>query len=371
MLQLSGGASQVDALADSDRLRAVTLFNGIEDFGHEFDAAFAATNLAAAQTGVRRLLTLLTNFNAAVKGTDCEFPPAVFDDVAKVRQALDAGDWEKAWFLARHNEEYARRFRFIAGKMAALAVQFINNTIRTQAGRTDDFALPFVNDPQVLGEWVSVDFVASPAEFNPDQPSSKGPLYLTGLSFFEDGKTSQPWYTWTTGIVFHLGDKTASHYEIRELQGQPYLFLEWKSKDVMIAGEKPHYYVLRKQAAKASAEDPGQSVAGLPPVVVETQPVSGARDVEPGNVEIRVRFSKEMADGSWSWSTAWENSTPEFIGEPAYESDHRTCVSKVKLEPGRTYAFWLNSEKFQNFTDLGGRPSVPYLLIFQTKPKPN
>jgi tetratricopeptide (TPR) repeat protein len=116
------------------------------------------------------------------------------------------------------------------------------------------------------------------------------------------------------------------------------------------------------------AEDYGQTVAGLPPVVVETHPVSGARDVEPGVTEIRVRFSKEMADGSWSWSTAWENSAPEIIGQPHYESDGRTCVAKVKLEPGRTYAWWLNSDKFKNFTDLAGRPAVPYLLIFQTKP---
>ncbi len=104
-----------------------------------------------------------------------------------------------------------------------------------------------------------------------------------------------------------------------------------------------------------------------PPVVVETFPMSGAREVPPGETEIRVRFSKPMADGSWSWSTAWENSTPEFIGTPHYEADARTCVVKVKLEPGKTYAFWLNSETLLNFKDDDGRPAVPYLLIFQTK----
>ncbi|MGO9479802.1 MAG: protein kinase domain-containing protein [Limisphaerales bacterium] len=123
-------------------------------------------------------------------------------------------------------------------------------------------------------------------------------------------------------------------------------------------------------AAVQSAADSAQTVAGLPPVVVETQPVAGARDVEPGETEIRVRFSKEMADGGWSWSTAWENSTPETVGQIHYETDQRTCVLKAKLEPGRTYAWWLNSEKFKNFTDQAGRPAVPYLLIFQTKPRP-
>ena len=118
---------------------------------------------------------------------------------------------------------------------------------------------------------------------------------------------------------------------------------------------------------KIQKNDTTQTLAEQPPVVVETWPVSGARDVEPGETEIRARFSKKMADGGWSWSTAWENSTSESIGEPRYEPDHRTCVLKVKLSPGRTYAWWLNSDKFHNFTDQAGQPAVPYLLIFQTK----
>jgi hypothetical protein len=125
-------------------------------------------------------------------------------------------------------------------------------------------------------------------------------------------------------------------------------------------------YKLVQQAAAISTED-DLTFAEQPPVVVETFPVSGTRDAPPGETEIRVRFSKPMTDGSWSWCTAWENSTPEFIGDPHYEKDGRTCALKVKLETGRTYAFWLNSEKFNNFTDHAGQPAVPYLLIFQTK----
>jgi hypothetical protein len=129
-------------------------------------------------------------------------------------------------------------------------VAVIADTIRTNVGRTEDFMLPFVNDPQVLGEWVSVDFVASPAEFNPDKPSWKDTLHLIGLSFREGGKTSQPWYTWTKGIVFHHGDKTASHYEILELKGQIYMFFEWKSRADMIAGKQPGFYVLKKAVVR-------------------------------------------------------------------------------------------------------------------------
>jgi hypothetical protein len=108
------------------------------------------------------------------------------------------------------------------------------------------------------------------------------------------------------------------------------------------------------------------TLAEQPPVVVETFPASGAQNVASGETEIRVRFSKAMTDGSWSWSTAWENSTPESIGPPHYLADQRTCVLKVRLEPGQTYAWWLNSEQFKNFTDRAGQPAVPYLLTFHT-----
>jgi hypothetical protein len=118
-------------------------------------------------------------------------------------------------------------------------------------------------------------------------------------------------------------------------------------------------------------EQPGDEsppFAGQPPVVVETFPVSGARDVAPGEMEIQVRFSKGMAHGSWSWTSAWKDSTPESLAEPHYLDDGRTCVLKVRLEPGKTYAWWLNSDEFKNFKDTAGLPAVPYLLIFQTKP---
>jgi RNA polymerase sigma-70 factor (ECF subfamily) len=71
------------------------------------------------------------------------------------------------------------------------------------------------------------------------------------------------------------------------------------------------------------------SVQTALPVVVRTVPQAGSSDVDP-------------------------------------KTDKRTCVVKVKLEPGQTYAIWLNSEKFENFKDADGRSAVPYLLAFQT-----
>jgi hypothetical protein len=113
----------------------------------------------------------------------------------------------------------------------------------------------------------------------------------------------------------------------------------------------------------------GQSIGGMPPVVVKTVPEAGVRDVAPGVTEIKVTFSKKMRDGAWSWSTAWQDSSPEMVEneKPHYEADEKTCVIKVKLEPHKTYGYWINSSRFQNFRDEQGHSAVPYLLIFQTK----
>jgi hypothetical protein len=109
-----------------------------------------------------------------------------------------------------------------------------------------------------------------------------------------------------------------------------------------------------------------QDIDAMPPVVVKTSPEAGAKDVAPGEVEIKVTFSKEMTDGSWSWSTAWKDSSPEMVGKPKYDTDHKTCVLKVKLEPNKTYGYWLNSQNFHGFKDKQGHSAVPYLLVFQT-----
>jgi signal peptidase I len=182
-------------------------------------------------------------------------------------------------------------------------------------------------------------------------------LYLTSTNQShsnEDAKQSMP-------ITKGRGDFELTHYHL--MPGLPHvsMYAQGHSFADLYFGNADE----AETESKLDLTDP--LLASQPPVVVETSPPSGARDVEPGETEIRVRFSKPMTDGSWSWSTAWENSTPDFIGSPHYEPDDKTCVAKAKLEPGRTYGFWLNSDNFQNFKDTGGRPAVPYQLIFQTK----
>jgi RNA polymerase sigma factor (sigma-70 family) len=123
-------------------------------------------------------------------------------------------------------------------------------------------------------------------------------------------------------------------------------------------------------SAPAAAAEDKYNLADVPPVVVKSVPEAGAAEVDPKTKEVRVTFSKEMTDKSWSWATdnRYGNDLPE-AGEVAYDKEKKTCVLPVKLEPGKTYAVWINSEKFANFKDIGGRPAVPYLLVFTTAKK--
>ena len=109
------------------------------------------------------------------------------------------------------------------------------------------------------------------------------------------------------------------------------------------------------------------TLASVPPVVVKTVPEAGASNVDPKLTEIRVTFSKEMQDGTWSWSTVSKESFPKVDGKPKYLPNKRTCVLPVQLEPGKTYAIWVNSDQFGNFKDTAGRSAVPSLLVFETK----
>ena len=119
----------------------------------------------------------------------------------------------------------------------------------------DKIDWPFVNDPQLIGTWESVDFVGEMEEFKAGEKQwgdGEGDLYLKGLIFKPNGKTFKPWWTWTKGLVFHSGDKTASKYTIKNIEGSTYMFYEWKSGDYTIRHRKPAYYVLKKVSSKTS-----------------------------------------------------------------------------------------------------------------------
>ena len=124
----------------------------------------------------------------------------------------------------------------------------------------DKLDYDFVNDEQVVGKWEVVDYVKNQEDFKTGNKSWNENLYLKDLIFLPDGKMAQPiagnhqsdettpveWLTWTKGIVMHKGDKTASAYEIKEINGEKYMFYQWKSGDYIYRGMTTYYYVFKQ-----------------------------------------------------------------------------------------------------------------------------
>jgi len=109
------------------------------------------------------------------------------------------------------------------------------------------------------------------------------------------------------------------------------------------------------------------TIESAPPVVVETTPRAGATDVDPGLTEIRVTFSKNMmTEEMWSVVKISDDTFPELSGEVHYV-DPRTFIIPVALEPGTTYAMWLNYKQNDAFRDANGNPSIPYFMVFETR----
>jgi bla regulator protein BlaR1 len=117
----------------------------------------------------------------------------------------------------------------------------------------DKIDYPFIEDPQVLGKWETVDFVKEIESFDPDKKSLEAEPYLLNLEFLDSGVLFgivgggiSSDISWTKGLVLNPNNVTASKYIIKEINGSKYMFYEWKSGDYTLRGMKPQYYVLKK-----------------------------------------------------------------------------------------------------------------------------
>ena len=113
------------------------------------------------------------------------------------------------------------------------------------------------------------------------------------------------------------------------------------------------------------------TMKNMPPSVVKTVPQAGDVAVDPSLKEISVTFSKDMmTEEMWSWVAQSMEAFPEIDKTKIrYLEDKRTCILPVKLQPEKTYAIWINSQKFNYFKDTESNSAVPYLLVFQTASK--
>lgn len=125
----------------------------------------------------------------------------------------------------------------------------------------------------------------------------------------------------------------------------------------------------------AGAPAPGGSLDLLaahapsgPPRIAALEPANGATGVDPELARLVVTFDREMAEG-WSWVTEGGDSFPELAGAAGQSPDRRQAWLPVRLEPGRAYVVWLNSETYRNFRDPAGAELAPLRWTFTTAPE--
>lgn len=174
----------------------------------------------------------------------------------------------------------------------------------------------FENDSQLVGQWVSVDFVQHPDAFDPQHRQWPGNLYLKAMAFYDNGTTAGPWQ-WTKGDIYHPGDKSHAKYLFSQINGEIYLFFEWINGDVLLRGAKPHYYVLKRGDATELLRK--QFQRKLPPFENDAQLVGKWITLDfiqhpdtfvPGQKQWHGElFLKEMSfhdngktDGPWEWT---------------------------------------------------------------------
>ncbi len=114
----------------------------------------------------------------------------------------------------------------------------------------------FVSDKDVIGKWETIDFVETPDQFDSTDLSRREYVWPNTYSFNGDGMVTMSSvnangvkesmkYKWTKGYVL-LGEDAVSSYEIKQSNGKTLMFMEWKTGDYTIRGQKPCYYVFMK-----------------------------------------------------------------------------------------------------------------------------
>lgn len=126
--------------------------------------------------------------------------------------------------------------------------------------RKDDINKPFVADQDILGRWISVDFLYDKWEkknYCPNHKHFSGELFFKRIEFFENGLctsvygedmiSGEKMQTWTKGYVLRKWNSTACAYEIRQHEGKEYLIMEWKSGDYLWGNMETDYYVFTRE----------------------------------------------------------------------------------------------------------------------------
>ena len=205
---------------------------------------------------------------------------------------------------------------------------------------TDKIQSAFINEPELIGKWASVDIVKEPNEFNPEKKQWRGELWLKDIEFNPDGTTSLGGISWKKGLIVENQSKISAKYEIKDINGTTYLFLPWLSGDVTIRHQKPVYYILKKVTGARQEEQ------------------SKNEQAKAAAIEAAEAWLQLVDDGQYreSWSQA-----AEYFKQVVNEEQWETTIKAVRKPLGKVL-----SRKVSNSTytmTLPGAPDGKYVVI--------
>jgi hypothetical protein len=129
-----------------------------------------------------------------------------------------------------------------------------------------------------------------------------------------------------------------------------------------VAGDSPG--LAGSSAAPGAAA--GGPLAPDVPRVVALDPPQGATEVDPARGFLAVTFDRPMDPQGWSWVTEGAHNAPQ-LGNARFDDNARTNTVEARLEPGRTYVVWINSDRWSYFRSALGVPAAPLRWEFSTR----
>ena len=147
------------------------------------------------------------------------------------------------------------------GETTVLVLHRLDNKVYREEDirKKDKIDLPFCPDENILGCWHAVAFCEHKEDFDPALCDEENKLYFSKVEFYPNGRVvsfyghgadiidSENLQTWTRGYLLRKWNQTACAYDIREIDGEEYLFIEWKSGNYRWGGYETDYYVFIRE----------------------------------------------------------------------------------------------------------------------------
>jgi hypothetical protein len=165
---------------------------------------------------------------------------------------------------------------------------------------------------------------------------------------------------WKLGLWYYNRDDPARSVASRFGSGRSY---NWARPTawvmvcgfVLLIGGFPLYFEVSSRVRSASL-----------PQIVETVPLVGVSNVEPGPAEIRLRFDQPM-DPEFCSLTRGRTPLPEITGDSRW-IDEQTWAIPVRLAPKHRYLLKVNVDRDRGFRNRAGELAPPTEIEFRTVP---